>query len=303
MSIFPNWHDDLRVPTAGDAVRIRHTVTISADSSAAKSFRVRVQPSSATGSLSERGHALGVLLQRVHQDTTSFLDRHLGLNITSEEVESLRIDLKNLLENYRSALEYTAQHIADLCDPKPKLDKIYFPVAASADTSVEFGKKLDRWFPGLRTRAPVVMDHLMSIQEFNGELWLRQLADLTNFNKHRSLSIQEFGKFESVVIKFGEVGIRVGELGLQSLHIEDGGVLRFVNRQGKQADLSAPRILDVDTKSIAGVGHGITLRREQRDLYRIRGYQDSLAQTVWVVAKNVIRTIDTLHSFLPSSES
>ena len=103
----------------------------------------------------------------------------------------LRVELKNLLENHRSALEYVLHYLAERCTPKPAPERVQFPVAKPNDTAATFGKKLDRWFPGLSAGAPKARDHLLSIQEFNGETWLRDLANLTNFNKHHSLSARK----------------------------------------------------------------------------------------------------------------
>ncbi|MFH1103296.1 MAG: hypothetical protein V1714_05970, partial [Pseudomonadota bacterium] len=116
--MFPNWHDHIHVPTVGDDVRIgSHTITVDASTVRPENFQVSVQPRTATGMLSEQGRAIGVLLQRTHGDTAQFLDKYLRPNIEPTEADQLRVDLKNLLENHKSALEYTAHHIADFCTP------------------------------------------------------------------------------------------------------------------------------------------------------------------------------------------
>jgi len=112
--MFPNWHDNINIPTVGDNVHIgSHIITIDANIVPSKGFQISVQPRTATGIISEQGRAIGILLQKTHDDTAQFLNDHLQPKIEPKEVELLRVDLKNLLENHRSALEYTAQHIAE----------------------------------------------------------------------------------------------------------------------------------------------------------------------------------------------
>ncbi len=296
--MFLNWHDNMHIPTVGDHVRIKHVVIVNTTTVRAESFQVAVPPRTPTGILSEHARALGALLTSTHANTARFLDRYLRPNIDPAELDGLRVDLKNLLENHRSALEYTAHHIADRCAPKLPSTKVQFPIAKSSDTATTFALKLDQWFPCLGTSVPKVRDDLLSIQEFNGELWLRQLADLTNFNKHRSLSVQEPGSFHSVVVRFGSAGVRLGELGLRSLSLEAGGVLRFVNTVGQQVDLDLPCVLDANTTSIPGADPRIEVVPEERKLYRIPGSKESIAGTVWSIDKNVFRAVDRICSYL-----
>lgn len=141
-------------------------------------------------------------------------------------------------------------------------------------------------------------DYLLSIQEFNGETWLRQLADLTNFNKHRSLSAQNLAEFHSVIVGFDEAAIRFGELGLRSLDIESGGILRFVNSSGQQADMNGPRVIDADTSPLLGVDLRIKALQESHVLYCIPGHSESIASTIWRINRNVFRAIDKICALL-----
>lgn len=298
VNTFPNWHQPLHVPTIGDDVQILHIVTLPANAPTLLNFSVRVQPRTGTGMLSEHAQALSALLQTTHSATARFLDRYFRPNIEPNQIGKLRVELKNLLENYRSALDYVAHYLADRCTPKPDAKKVQFPVANENDTAATFGKKLDRWFPGLSTSVPNAKAHLLSIQQFNGDTWLNQLSELANFNKHHSLSPQECGRFESVVIRCGGSRIRLGELGLKSLTIEAGGALRFVNVAGEHVDLDGSQRLDATTTSITGSDSRIEVVREEHNLFRIPGQPESIAGTVWVIAKNVFRTVDKLCSML-----
>jgi hypothetical protein len=297
--MFPDWHDHIHIPTVGDDVIVgSHTITVDPNRVRPQSFQVSVQPRTGMGVLLEQGRAILALLQSTHGDAARFLDRYVQSSMEAAEADELRVELKNLLENYRSALEYTAHYIADVCTPKPPQNRVQFPVAKPGDTAATFAPKLDRWFPGLSTSAPRVRDYLLSIQDFSGEPWLRQLADLTNFNKHRSLSAQEPGDFHSVVVRFGDAGVRLGELGLRSLSLETGGVLRFVNSAGQRVDLVGPVVLDANTTSLPGADPRIEVLSEKRRLYRIPGCNESIAGTLWSVDKNVFRAVDRICALL-----
>ena len=297
--MFPDWHDHIHIPAVGDDVRIEsHVVTVNPNTVGPESFQVSVQPRTGMGVLSQHSRAIGVLLQSAHTDTAQFLGRYLRSDIRPAEMDRLRVHLKNLLANYRSVLEYTAHHIADRCAPKPPQHRVQFPVANSRDTMATFTRKLDQRFPGLNTIAAKVRDYLLSIQGFNGEGWLRQLADLRNFHEHRTLSAQEPGDFHSVVVRFGDASVRLGELGLRSLSIETGGILRFVNSAGQQVDLVGPRVLDANTASLAGADPRIQVVHEKRRLYRIPGCKESIAGALWSLDKNVCRAVDRICALL-----
>lgn len=292
----PNWHDQLHVPTVGDDVRIisPHMITVTPSAETPVSFQVAVQPKSTNGVLSPHAKALAALLKRVHEDTAHFVNRHLQPSTQQNDLDDLRVDLKNILENYRSSLEYVAHHLANRCVPKPSPDRVQFPIASAGDNIGSFSTKIDKWFPGLCTSSTGARDHLLSIQEFSGDFWLRQLADLSNFNKHRSLSSLESTSFRSVVVKFGSAGLRFGELGFRSCSIEMGGILRFAESAENYIDLTGPYVLNAGTTSLPNADARIKIIPEERNLYGIPRYTESVAGLVWTIGKNVFRTIDRL---------
>jgi hypothetical protein len=299
MNIVPNWHDGPLVPTVGDAVVIRHIITVYATRELPDGFRMAVQPRSKTGELSEQAAAIFALIRTTHVATSKFLGRYVrGEEFGQAELDDLRVDLKNLLENYRSALEYVAHYVADRCSPRPAADKVHFPVADPEDTVAKFKKKLDRWFPGLAAAAPAVRAHLVAVQKFGGRSWLRMLAELTNVNKHRTLSPQERRRFESIVVRFRGAGVRLGELGFHSLEVVGDGCLRFEKTNDQFAALHAPAELSVKSLSWPRAEGPIEVVREVRELYSIPGSAKSIAHAVWVIDKHVCRAVNKICSLL-----
>src|SRR5690349_18283208 len=64
----------------------------------------------------------------------------------------LRIDIKNLFENLRSALDYLAKDIREKhCPTANQKARFYFPILPDV---AQYQKQMDVWFPGLRTTCP-----------------------------------------------------------------------------------------------------------------------------------------------------
>ncbi|RPJ57490.1 MAG: hypothetical protein EHM12_09100 [Dehalococcoidia bacterium] len=108
----------------------------------------------------------------------------------------LRIPVKNLMENLRSALDYIAHDIYDsICKPDraakrlPDPRTIYFPYSQQpADFVSSIGSSL----PNLSILSPNVYSIVESIQPFkSGNSWLYDLCKILNENKHDRLVPQE----------------------------------------------------------------------------------------------------------------
>jgi len=118
----------------------------------------------------------------------------------------LRVPLKNLMENLRSALDYMAHDIYESCcqstrtasgQPDPK--SIYFPYGK---TEADFKAGLGSSLPGLATNAPDVYKILISIQPFIcGDTWLCDLCVILNEKKHDRLKAQERSESETYTVE------------------------------------------------------------------------------------------------------
>lgn len=299
--MFPDWHDDIAIPTVGDDIIIlgTDTITVSPVTNIKPEFRLAVQPKSADGVLSQHAKSIAALLRSTHISTAKLLDNYLRSAPDSSKLDELKVNLKNVLENQRSSLEYIAHYMAEACTTKPNSNRVQFPVANETDTATTFSQKVDSWFPGLAVNKPKVKDYIISIQHFTGNSWLKKLADLTNFNKHRTLSTQEMGEFNSVVISFGDVGLRLGDLGFNSVRIDPGGVILFKDSNGDQAEIGSPAFFDVSTKPRNIIcNHRIKVTQESRNMYFIQGYAESIAHTIWLISKNVYRSVNNICSLL-----
>lgn len=122
------------------------------------------------------------------------------------ESMDLRIPVKNLMENLRSALDYMAQDIYEIiCKPDrvarnlPDPRNIYFPYAkAEADFRSRVGASL----PNLETLSQVIYNHLLSIQPCKcNDTWLYDLCSILNENKHDRLVPQTRKETETYSVK------------------------------------------------------------------------------------------------------
>jgi len=104
--------------------------------------------------------------------------------------DDLKADIKSLLGDLRSVLDYLAHEVFEACcSGLPKPDKLYFPIARSAAAFDQMVRNPARGFPDLEARHRPVWTVLESVQPYN-DPWLGQFNDLNNFNKHEDLSPQ-----------------------------------------------------------------------------------------------------------------
>jgi hypothetical protein len=141
----------------------------------------------------------------------------------SDESLDLRVPVKNLMENLRSALDYMAHDIYESCckaervaTGKPDPHRIYFPYGLTeADFNSEVGKSL----PGLATLSPTVYDLLVSIQPFrSGDSWLYDLCSILNKQKHDRLTRQTRSETETYTVSNG-TGSVTDRINDPSVHI------------------------------------------------------------------------------------
>lgn len=122
----------------------------------------------------------------------------------------LRIPVKNLMENLRSALDYMAHDIYEsCCKPvrtaagKPDPRNIYFPYGR---TDNDFKAGLGSSLPDLQSQNLTVHQLVEAIQPFRcNDPWLYDLCSILNENKHDKLTAQVRSETETYSVK-GEYG-------------------------------------------------------------------------------------------------
>jgi hypothetical protein len=118
--------------------------------------------------------------------------------------EDIKIDIKNIFENLRSALDYLAHEISEhLANLQPT--RLYFPIRKTAG---EFDQTMAKDYPGVKENHPQVYAILKKAQPFN-DPWLGQFNALNNNNKHQYLVEQTRTESRHVTVTSPTGGGRV----------------------------------------------------------------------------------------------
>jgi hypothetical protein len=130
-----------------------------------------------------RTQSVNALLQRAETQLTSVRATYEKSLHEKHVDDALKVDIKNLCENLRSALDYIAHDVREKhCTSASANDRFYFPILPD---SASFSSRTAQWFPGLITTAPKVYGFLESVQPYQkGYAWLGLFNRLNNENKH-----------------------------------------------------------------------------------------------------------------------
>lgn len=117
------------------------------------------------------------------RDSMSSLKNDYHASLEAKEVsEELKVDIKNILENLRSCLDYIARDIHDKFIARAP-ERLYFPIRHTAN---EFQQAISRDYSGLDQSAPDVYTIIEQVQPYN-DAWLGKFNRLNNNNKHEDL--------------------------------------------------------------------------------------------------------------------
>lgn len=154
------------------------------------------------------------------------LERIKSLN-TSTKIS--KVEVKNILENLRSSLEYTAQYINSSLSQKKQ--KLYFPYAI---TEKDFLNSINRNLTNLKNENSRIYNLIESLQPFKcNEFWLIDLCNATNIAKHsKALDIENQSTIEKKIIGIMSDGAKLIGGSLSNADITFSG--NYIN--GKRMD-------------------------------------------------------------------
>lgn len=124
------------------------------------------------------------------------LEEQIKVSINQPDlIPYIKVNIKNILENCRSPLDYSAVYVFDtFCRSeynsnteirKKRAAKPSFVITEDAKT---FKNDMENRFKNLYKHHPEIYNVFKSAQSFNGDPWLDNLTALVNTNKHRNLS-------------------------------------------------------------------------------------------------------------------
>jgi hypothetical protein len=128
---------------------------------------------------------------------------------------TLLIEIKNLMENLRSAMDFAAHGLFDKYGTSTRASPtIYFPYSRLGQTQAEFqaSKRIEMCIPGITAARPDVVAKLESFQHFIAPQneWLPKFMDLNNENKHSRLTPQTREESRQLTLQSGGTSISMG---------------------------------------------------------------------------------------------
>lgn len=147
---------------------------------------------------------------------------------------SLLIEIKNLMENLRSALDFSAHGLFDAYGSSPHADpRIYFPYAPLTQMQANFqaANRIENCIPGLTASRPDIVALIESYQHYSDPTnrWLSLFMALNNENKHQQLTPQTRQEQRGLKIESVGMGIELGPGAL--VDMGPGASISFGNAQ------------------------------------------------------------------------
>ncbi len=141
------------------------------------------------------------------------IEESYAASLSEKEITPrLLIEIKNFMENLRSALDFAAHGIFQKYGSTTSSNpKIYFPYASSSQSKLDFqnSHRIDACIPGLSASRPDIVTKIESFQHFAspGNRWLPVFMDLNNENKHQHLTPQTRKEIKELRIYSGGASI------------------------------------------------------------------------------------------------
>ncbi len=157
-------------------------------------------------------------------------------DIKEEGLIDISLQIKHILEDLRSTLDYIAIDIYSKYNKKTK-SKIYFPYVKEGKTEEVFDKYFNSNLPNVKENNIKIYEIIKNIQPFTGKLWLSELMILTNNIKHVELKINKIYIEKHTTATDGKTGVTViGDTSIEKIADEQYGVFGegqvFVSGEG-----------------------------------------------------------------------
>lgn len=211
----------------------------------------------------------------INKSKENILNLSSTLNNDNLEIDNFEISLeiKHILEDLRSILDYIAVDIHKKYCPFHKTKKIYFLYSNENENETNFVSKINKNFPGLYENYPEIYDILSSVQNFKDKSnWIVKLNDLANEVKHNELYINDIECKRNVTLKTDNSSLVVdGDVQVQKVDdrycfFETGSVYVSGNQSAEFYSNGDIRIGDgvynLDTKELNNIEKKETIRKE-----------------------------------------
>jgi hypothetical protein len=128
-------------------------------------------------------------LRYADRELSAVRDVYSRQPLENQEVPGeLQVRVKNVIDNFRSSLDFLAWFIANEYGSPTRLRDVQYPLAPRPE---KFLASIDRAMPGVRSTSPAIFAVVARHQPYQADhQWLKLLRDLANENKHVRLSAQ-----------------------------------------------------------------------------------------------------------------
>ena len=146
----------------------------------------------------------------------------------------LLVDIKNVMENLRSALDFAAHGLFDRYGNSKKTNpNIYFPYSRLGQDLAAFraSNRIETCIPGIAATRPDIVAALESYQHFSDPKneWLPLFMVLNNENKHQRLTPQTRVDVQQLIASLGKASISFGEGGTESTATNYQSAIKWVS--------------------------------------------------------------------------
>ena len=190
-----------------------------------------------------------VLLDHAREDLTK-IHKEYEASLSQKAIKpTLLVEIKNLMENLRSALDFSAHGLFDKYGSSTKKNpRIYFPYATADQDLSAFRRanRIDVCIPGLAATRPDIVTLIEDLQHFGraSMSWVPDFMALNNENKHQRLTPQVRRESKELRISGGGASIGLGQGASISIgrgaSISIGGA---VIRGGQTFDVNNPPVV------------------------------------------------------------
>lgn len=153
--------------------------------------------------------AIKNICDRTYKRIREFSSKIENNDLVFDETE-ICLEVKHILEDMQSVLDYIAVDIHNKYCPTHKLKKVYFLYTNEIEQESDFINKINTYFPKMYNNNFDVYKILANVQSFNDNSnWLIKLNDLTNEVKHNDLYINKIEQKKNTILRSKDAVVSV----------------------------------------------------------------------------------------------
>lgn len=242
--------------------------------------------------------------EKTQEQIKNFASKINNNDIEFDETE-VCLEVKHILEDMQSVLDYIAVDIHDKYCPTHNFKKIYFLYTNEKEQENNFINKINIYFPKLYSNNFDVYNILANVQSFkDNSNWLIKLNDLTNEVKHNDLYINKIEQKKNATLRSKDAAMFIdgnlkmqktsdgyGVFGTGSVYVGGTGNISFYG-DGNIAIGSG--MYNVDTGEKNGVETEIVIKK----VVKSKKYDESILNILNLIITKEQELINNLEQYI-----